>query len=130
MTQVDIVFALKALPPFDRLRDTELTLIASIGRVLHYEPGATVHPDEQPFHRLYLRLTGDWSAAAQPAPAILGVGSLLFGNPAPGPIVAGPAGAVAVSIQKSQFHTIVNETPELLLGFLQQPAGRTAGTFL
>jgi CRP-like cAMP-binding protein len=118
-------FALKSVPPFDRLRDAELALIADVAQERTCAPGAVVHANAEPFRRLYVRLEGDWQFSdGQPAPAVLGVGSLLFNQPAPGAVLAHPTrGARCAVIGKDHFHTICNECPELLLGFLEMKGG-------
>jgi hypothetical protein len=91
MSLVHRLFALKSAPPFDRLRDAELALIADVAQERTYAPGAVVHAGPEPFRRLYVRLEGDWQwPDGQPAPAVLGVGSLLFNQPAPGAVTAHP----------------------------------------
>lgn len=130
MTEIEKMFLLKALPPFDRLRDPDLVLIAQVIETQRYGPGEVVHPDAEPFRRLYILVEGGWQGPASPAPRVLGVGSLLYGAAAPGAIVAGEAGAVAITIRKTHFHTIANETPELLLGFIAQPATAEGLAFL
>ena len=120
MSVVHRFFALQGAPPFDRLRDSELALVADVSHERTYAPGATVHANQEPFSRLYVLLEGAWQyASGQPAPPVLGVGSLLFNQPAPGAVTAHPTrGARVVLIGKSHFHTICNECPEVLQGLL------------
>ena len=122
MSLVHRLFALKSTPPFDRLRDEELALIADAAQERSYAPGAAVHADAEPFRQLYVLLEGAWQLAdGRPAPPVLGVGSLLFNQPAPGVVTADPTrGARCIAINRDHFHTICNECPELLLGFIDQ----------
>ena len=125
MSLVHRLFALKSTPPFARLRDVELALIANVAQDRTYAPGAVVHANAEPFRRLYVLLEGGWLLPdGQPAPAVLGVGSLLFNQPAPGAVTAHPTrGARCAVIGKDHFHTICNECPELMLGFLEMKGG-------
>lgn len=125
MSGVHRFFALQETPPFDRLRESELALIADVALERTYAPGEAVHPGREPFSRLYVLLEGQWQYAdGQPAPRLLGVGSLLFDQPASGAVTAHPdVGARVVTIGKSHFHTICNQCPEVLLGLLEMKGG-------
>ncbi len=121
MTEVEKVYTLKVMPPFDQLSDADLTLIARVAETREFAEGSIVHAEAMPFHRLYLLISGSWRGATGPMPRILGVGSLVAGLPFPEEVVAGPEGARCLTIRKSHFDTIANEIPELLLGFIALP---------
>lgn len=125
MTLVEKLFALKTTPPFDRLRDTELALVASAAGVREFAPDEVIHPGTDPFPRFYLLASGTWCGPGPTLPRTLGAGSLLYGHAAPGTITAGPEGAVCLTIAQTHFHTVANECPDLLLGYI---AGETAST--
>lgn len=119
MTLVEKLLAFKVTPPFDALRDTELALIAAAAREHRFAAGETIHPGPEPFTRFHLLVSGGWTGPDGPLPRTLGLGSLLYGQPAPGAIMAAPdTETVCLVIGKSHFHTIANECPELLLGYL------------
>lgn len=121
MTLVAKLLALKTTPPFDRLSDAELTLIAAHARVREFAPGEMIHAGTAPFLHFLLLAQGGWSCPGQALTPTLGVGSLLFGLPSPGTVTADSAsGAVCLVISKAHFHTIAHECPDLLLGYLLQ----------
>jgi hypothetical protein len=122
MTEVEKFLAFKITPPFDRLRDVELALIASTAVARRFEPGEVIQADTAPFGRFLLLAAGSWQSPAGPLPRSLGVGSLLFDRGAPGAILAGANGAVCLVIGKSHFHTIAYECPDLILGYLATAA--------
>lgn len=119
MTLVAKLLALKTTPPFDRLRDTELALVAAHASVREFAPGEIIHAGTDPFLHFFLLARGGWVCPSLPPSPTLGIGSLLFGLPAPGTVTADPAsGAVCLVIGKSHFHTIAHECPDLILGYL------------
>jgi CRP-like cAMP-binding protein len=124
MTLVEKIIALKTTPPFDALRDNELALIASAAVQRHFTPGQMIHSGGEPFARFHLLVSGSWASGSGPAPRALGVASLLFDQPEPAAIHAGPDGAECLVIGRSHFHTVVTECPDILLGYL---AGRDGG---
>jgi signal-transduction protein with cAMP-binding, CBS, and nucleotidyltransferase domain len=123
MTLVEKILALKTMPPFDRLRDSEVALIASAATVRHFAPGQLIHCAGEPFARFHLLVQGSWESAPGPLPSSLGVASLLFDQAALAAVTAGPDGARCLVIGRSHFHTIVTECPDILLGYLASPEG-------
>jgi signal-transduction protein with cAMP-binding, CBS, and nucleotidyltransferase domain len=128
MTLLEKLLAFKTTPPFDRLNDNELALIASTSQERQYLPGEIIHPGVEPFPRFYLLVSGGWQCGTVPLERTLGVGSLLYDLPAPGPVLATNEGAVCLQIARRHFHTIANECPELLLGYLSDDAAPAAPT--
>ena len=127
MTPVEKLFALEVTPPFDRLREDELALIAEIASARIYEPGDIVHHEHTAFNRIHILIKGAWmDDAGRPLPPVLGVESLLLGRVAQSRIVAAPdTGAQCLLIERNHFFTIALECPELMLGLLEAPAPRS-----
>ncbi|MEW6754653.1 MAG: cyclic nucleotide-binding domain-containing protein [Candidatus Latescibacterota bacterium] len=123
MTQVEKIFALQRVSPFDRLYDAELTLVAEVARDRRYPPGETVVSERAPLQSLYVVVQGGvYSADGTPAPRVVGIHSLLFDLPFTDTLRASPEeGAVCLVIGKSHFHTIVNACSELVIGLLEGP---------
>lgn len=120
MTLVEKILALKSTPPFDRLDDHELAVIAAVVQERAFRGGETIHAGPEPFPRFLLLAGGGWESAAGPLARTLGVGSVLFNLPAAGPVVAAPAGAICLVISRRHFHTIASACPELILGYLAE----------
>jgi signal-transduction protein with cAMP-binding, CBS, and nucleotidyltransferase domain len=119
------ILALKRARPFDRLRDSELTLIADVARERTYRPGETVVAGVSPLQNLIVVVEGAIRGpGGQPLPAVFGVESLLFDKPVNGPLSAdGETGARCLLISRAHFFTMVNECPALAVGFVDDFVG-------
>ena len=122
MMVTDKLFALKSTPPFDRLRDAELALIAGVARARRYAPGEIVCSQGEPPRRLYVVVEGTvQNPHGEAMPAVFGAGALLFHLPVPETLSAAPPdGATCLLINKAPFHTTINECPGLLAGFRER----------
>jgi hypothetical protein len=112
--------ALRAIAPFDRVRESELALLSRVLAVRSFAPGVNVHRGGEPLTHLLIVAGGE---VCDPAGAvlgpILGLGSLLADAPAP-PLIADRArGAEIFFVNRPTFFTLVRECPELLRGFLE-----------
>lgn len=116
------LFALRAAPPFDRLRDSELALLAAVAQVRSYDPGETVLAEGKPLHHLFVVVEGEIrTAAGEPVPPVFGEASLLFQLPLARALVAAPGtGATCLLIGRAHFFTAAYECPGLVVGFLEQ----------
>lgn len=124
MTTVEKLLALKITPPFDRLRDSELGLIASVSQVREYAPLEVIVPPNEPVMRFFVLVRGSWTCGGEPHPGTFGIHALLHGRRPVASLDAGPEGTTCLTIAPSHFHTIAYECPDLLLGYLQDPAKR------
>jgi signal-transduction protein with cAMP-binding, CBS, and nucleotidyltransferase domain len=122
MTITEKLFALKAAPPFDRLRDGELALLADAARVRRWAAGEIVGSAGESLRRLYVVIDGrvlDPEGAT--LPRVFGVNALLFHRPLAATLsAAAPEGATCLLIQAGHFHTAIHECPGLLTGFLER----------
>lgn len=120
-------FSLKLSPPFDRLGDAELTLLANLAVEKHFEPQSTVFRAGQPLKHLYITVRGQ--LVIHPSeeqvinlPKIFGYESLLFNRAIAHDIVAEMTeGASCLLFKRENFFTIAYECPDLILGFCQSP---------
>jgi signal-transduction protein with cAMP-binding, CBS, and nucleotidyltransferase domain len=121
MTLIEKMLALKRTPPFDRLYDAELTLIAEVARERHYAPGEVIISQRRPVHHLVVVVDGETDSEGESrGPRLTGVASLLFDAPVTQTVSASRQdGATCLLIAKSHFHTIVNACPELVVGLLE-----------
>ena len=121
MNITDKLFALRATPPFDALRDSEQILIAQVCRERSYGPGEAIFWEGQVLHRLCIVVMGrveyeDGREAAR----LLGLPSLIAEKPAETTAVAAkPRGATLLFIEKGHFFTILNECPSIAVGLLE-----------
>jgi CRP-like cAMP-binding protein len=123
---VRILFALRAAPPFDRLDDRELLLIASHARLRTFAPGRVILAGGAVAEALIVRTDGSAETGGAAAPAIFDAPGLLFGLAARADYVAGPDGLEAIVIAKPHVFTIARECPEFVAG-LRDLAGPAAG---
>lgn len=122
MTIVEKIFALKKLRPFNRLRDSELLIIAEVAEERRYAPGDVVSSEGTILHRLYVVVDGEIlkEREQKSIPTVFGVESLLFDTPINDTLKASSSeGAVCLCISKRHFFTTIYECPELLLDFLE-----------
>src|SRR5262245_59391876 len=90
-TITEKLFALRATPPFDRLRDAELALLASVARVRHYAPGEPIGAVGEPLRRLHVVAAGRiQDRGGREIPPVLGVSALLFHRPLEETLSAAP----------------------------------------
>jgi hypothetical protein len=119
MTWLERLLALRTTPPFNRLRDTELALIADVACVARRSPNEIICSPEKPLRRLHVVVEGSiQDPAGTVAPPVFGAEALLLDLPIPGTWRAGAEGSLCLLINKGNFHTIVHECPELVVGLL------------
>lgn len=128
MTITEKLFALKHTKSFDRLRDSELTLIAEIARERQYLPGEILLSSEKPLQSLYVVVEGSIHRSDNSRmSSVFGMESLLFDIPVADTLEASyEDGAVCLLIAKGHFFTIINECPSLAIGFLEDVASKNA----
>jgi signal-transduction protein with cAMP-binding, CBS, and nucleotidyltransferase domain len=122
MTIAEKLFALKSTPPFDRLRDSELALIAEVARYRRYASGEIICSPSRPLRRLHLVVNGGIrSTQGATAPRVFGVAAVLFDRAVPDSWRAvAPEGADCLLIQKGNFFTMIHECTSLAAGFLDE----------
>jgi len=122
MTITEKIFALKRTKPFDRLRDSELTLIAEIVREIQYAPGETLISSNRPLQSLYVVAQGSiYRSGKDKMPSVFGIESILFDMPVTDTLEASHEdGAICLLIAKGHLFTIINECPSLIVGFLEE----------
>lgn len=120
MTITEKIFALKSTQPFDRLRDSEVVLIAQEARVKRFEPGEFVSSPDKPLRRLHVVTEGEVTDGENGKPLpVFGVKPLLFNQGAGEILRAGGEGATCLTIKRGNFFTIANECPSLIVGFVE-----------
>ena len=119
---VRILFALRATPPFDRMDDAELLLIAARARKRNYAPGRLILAGGTVAEVLIVTTAGGAETDGAAAPAIFDASGLLFGLAARADYVAGPEGLEAIIIAKPHVFTIARECPEFVAGLRDMAA--------
>lgn len=119
MSLIDTMFALRRVPPFDRLRVPELLAVGEASRWVSYAPGELVLPAGAAVAQLYVACSGGFEdGEGRPLPAVAGLADLLFDRPSGTALHASRAeGAQALLVAKRHFRTLVNECPALVIGF-------------
>ncbi len=110
------LFVLRATPPFQRLDDSELLLIAQHARPRAYAPGRTVIAAGTIAEALFIRIGGGVRLAEAEALPVFDAAGLLFGLAAPADFVAGSEGLETLVIAKPHVFTIARECPEFVVG--------------
>ena len=117
MTLAEKVLALRGIPPFDRLGDNELLLVARAFGVRHYRAGQAVSVDDLPLERLHVVLDGALvRPGGEPTGTVVGAAALLLGRPLENLSASTEKGATCLVLSRSNLYTTVNECPALLLG--------------
>ena len=122
MTIIDKIFILKKISPFDRLKDSQISVIAEVAKEQIFEPNKIVSFKDKIQHKLYIIIKGNilTETDQKPIPQIFGLESLLFDIPISETLKASAKGAICLVIPKKYFFTIMYECPELVLGFLEK----------
>ncbi len=122
-TLVERFFALRDVPPFDRLYDSELLLIAGAAVERTYTPGHVIVSNNKLLKALFITVSG-WleDETGRRLPQVFSPEFLLLGIPAENDIKASAEqGAVCLLISKGHFFTMLYECPALALGFSELP---------
>jgi signal-transduction protein with cAMP-binding, CBS, and nucleotidyltransferase domain len=118
MTPIERALALCAIPPFNRLTDGELLIIAGVTAVRRHRGGETIAAEGAILDRLLVLVEGafDGVPAAQ---RLFGAAGILFERPMESALrVAADHEALLLVISRGHFHTIINECPEILRGLI------------
>ncbi|HBN08100.1 MAG TPA: Crp/Fnr family transcriptional regulator [Cyanobacteria bacterium UBA8530] len=122
MTLTEKAFALRAVPPFDRLNDSELALVAEATKFRLFAPGERIASADGVLQKLYVRISGAVFSGNEHFPAVFGAPSLLFGHSLERDLIACPeTGASCLLISKGHFFTLIYECPCLMVGFFTSP---------
>lgn len=117
---IDNFFALRSLKPLRMLSDSELMMVTRVARSQSFPAGHLIADNKDPLNRLYLLVEGayvtDDKINLHP---VVGVVSLLFNEPPPYPIYAGPQGAKCIMLLKAQYFTLINACPRLMRSFIE-----------
>jgi len=121
MTVSERMFQLRVIEPFNRLRETELAIIAETAVERHYEAGRCIASRNKPARALIITFEGSLiDNNGNKLPDILPAEALLTGAPLPYDIFAAkPEGAKCLLINKGHFFTILYECPALAMGFVE-----------
>lgn len=129
MNLADRIISLQHIFPFSRLRETELTALAEVCSVRHYEPGETVLEADRNVKRLLVCVRGDFMRnQVRLADRILGVQSLLFDGTQKESIQAGPEGVTCLALEKGHFFRSMYELPEVAQGMVALQARQEVST--
>ena len=116
---VERLFALRATPPFDQVALPELAAIAARMTERAFAPGVPLLQAGRPVDDLLVLVGGGAQRpGGLPAPAVLGLPGLLFGTRPTADVAAGPAGAIALTLDREHLFTVLQACPELLAGVL------------
>lgn len=128
MSAIDRLFQLHLTPPFDRLRNEELTVVAEVTRETVWHPGELIAAPDKPLRHLLIIQQGAVTLDGRPLPRVIGAPTLLFERPLTGRLLADATrGAAGLTIARGPFFTIVNECPGLLVAF-HETAGALVST--
>lgn len=110
------LLALRGVPPFPRLDDLELLLLAQHARRRAFAPGRIVLAAGSVAEHLFVAIGGGTLVDGAPAPKVFDAPGLLFGLAAGADHVAGPDGLTALVIAKPHVFTLARECPEFVVG--------------
>lgn len=121
MTIIERIFRLRLVPPFGRLSDAELALIAQAAVLRRYEPGRRIWSRDKAARALFVTIEGGLTdGGGARLPDVVPAEALLRGRPPAYDILAAPAGGAAcLLISKGHFFTILHECPALTIGFIE-----------
>lgn len=123
LTVIERFFKLRDVAPFDRLYDSELSLIAGAAVQRTYAPGHVIVSSGKLLKALFIVVDGCLEdSEGRRLPQVFSPEFLLMGIPAEGDIKASAEqGATCLLISKGHFFTMLYECPALALGFSELP---------
>ncbi len=120
------MLALRTIPPFDRLSEAELTLIAEVAEPRLATPGEIVHLGGAPLSCLWVTVAGSLVREDGTAAERVNGLSALLSNALTPELRAGPEGARILVLTKGYFFTLTRECPAFVLGLLTGGHNRAA----
>lgn len=113
--------ALRRQPPFDRLTDSEVSLVAEAAEPRLHPPGTLVHASECSVSHLLIVVRGTLvTPEGQPVGPLPGLGAMLAGRTLT-ELRAGPDGCDLLLLSKNFLHTLIRECPAFAEGLVTLP---------
>lgn len=121
MTSLEKLLALRATPCFDRLHESELSVVAQVAVERRFAPNETVIERGQVPGLLFVVVDGAVvDSSERRAWAVVGAESLLFGDAQTDTLVAAEEhGARCLVLGRAHFYTLLYQCPAFILGLLR-----------
>jgi HAMP domain-containing protein len=117
---VDRALFLNTTTPWNRLPASELLILAQSCRERTYLPGKTICPSGHVPEYFYIVRSGKGTTPeGRPMPSILGVSSILSGNPLETAMVASPSGCSVLALPRGKLLGLLHYRPELKESLLE-----------
>lgn len=118
-TEIDKMFLLKSIKPFDNLDERTLFNVTEVMRLTKFEPNQSILPEGEVSNEVIVVIDGDIQDENGISPKIAGLHSILNDLPIEYKLIAGVNGCKCLRIGKGHFLTTVYECPSLLTELIQ-----------
>jgi signal-transduction protein with cAMP-binding, CBS, and nucleotidyltransferase domain len=118
-TEIEKMFMLKAIRPFDTLDERTLFNIVEVMRLTRFEEGAEILAPNMVSNELIIVVEGEILNPENNSVTIAGVYSLLNDTVVENRLIAGKNGCRCLRIGKGHFLTSIYESPSLLTELIQ-----------
>lgn len=123
---VERMLALAAISPFDRLKESELLLVAQQTHSRCFAAGETIVAAGHLAEAMIVVISGQAESAGPKLAPIIGAPSILFGLPVAHDIRAGQPGVEALCLAKPHLFTLARECPDFIVGLAALERGAAA----
>lgn len=118
-SEIDKMFLLKSIQPFDRLDERTLFNISEVMRLTKFEPNQIILPGGEVSNEVIIVVDGEIRDKNGNSPKIAGLYSILNDLLIEDKLVSGAIGCKCLRIGKGHFLTTVYECPSILTELIQ-----------
>jgi len=118
-SEIDKMFLLKSVQPFDKLDERTLFNISEVMRLSKFEPNQIILPENEVSNEVIVLVDGGIMDIDGNSVVIAGINSILIDTVVENRLIAGENGCKCLRIGKGHFFTTVYECPSILTDLIQ-----------
>jgi signal-transduction protein with cAMP-binding, CBS, and nucleotidyltransferase domain len=118
-SEIDKMFSLKSVQPFDKLDERTLFNISEVMRLSKFEPNQIILPENEVSNEVLVLVDGGIMDIDGNSVVIAGINSILNDTVVENRLIAGENGCKCLRIGKGHFLTTVYECPSILTDLIQ-----------
>ncbi len=118
-SEIDKMFLLKSIKPFDTLDERTLFNIAEVTRLSYFDPDTHILNGKEIASEVVIEVEGELTDSSGNRLKIVGLHSILSDSPLETDIYAGSKGCRCLRIGKGHFLTTIYECPGILTELMQ-----------
>lgn len=118
-SEIDKMFLLKSVQPFDKLDERTLFNISEVMRLSKFEPNQIILPENEVSNEVLVLVDGGMKDLNGNSVVLAGINSILNDTVVENRLIAVENGCKCLRIGKGHFLTTVYECPSLLIDLIQ-----------